>query len=39
MIFGLYYNLLSVPGCRSSGLFKAFNRHVLHKLNVKVLSP
>ncbi|XP_075738861.1 EGF domain-specific O-linked N-acetylglucosamine transferase isoform X3 [Rhipicephalus microplus] len=28
-----------VPGCRSSGLFKAFNRHVLHKLNVKVLSP
>ncbi|XP_075738865.1 EGF domain-specific O-linked N-acetylglucosamine transferase isoform X7 [Rhipicephalus microplus] len=29
----------TVPGCRSSGLFKAFNRHVLHKLNVKVLSP
>uniref|UniRef100_A0A224YNT3 EGF domain-specific O-linked N-acetylglucosamine transferase n=1 Tax=Rhipicephalus zambeziensis TaxID=60191 RepID=A0A224YNT3_9ACAR len=39
MIFGMYYNLPLVPGCHSSGLFKAFNRHVLHKLNVKVLSP
>ncbi|KAH7973971.1 hypothetical protein HPB49_007914 [Dermacentor silvarum] len=39
MIFGMYYNLPLVPGCHSSGAFKAFNRHVLHKLNVKVLPP
>ncbi|XP_070397474.1 EGF domain-specific O-linked N-acetylglucosamine transferase-like isoform X2 [Dermacentor albipictus] len=39
MIFGMYYNLPLVPGCHSSGVFKAFNRHVLHKLDVKVLPP
>ncbi|XP_075526515.1 EGF domain-specific O-linked N-acetylglucosamine transferase-like isoform X4 [Dermacentor variabilis] len=39
MIFGMYYNLPLVPGCHSSGAFKAFNRHVLHKLDVKVLPP
>lgn len=33
MIFGLYYNMPLIPGCRSSGLFRAFNRHLLHYLN------
>lgn len=35
MIFGLYYNMPLIPGCHGSGFFKAFNRHVLHKLHVK----
>ncbi|XP_077497353.1 EGF-domain O-GlcNAc transferase isoform X1 [Amblyomma americanum] len=39
MIFGMYYNLPLVPGCHASGVFKAFNRHVLHKLDIKVQPP
>ena len=27
-----------VPGCRKSGLFQAFNRHILHKLKVSQTS-
>ena len=34
MVFGLYYNMPLVPGCYKSGLFNAFNRHVLHKLGI-----
>lgn len=33
MIFGLYYNMPLVPGCQGSGLFRAFNRHLLLHLN------
>lgn len=32
MIFGLYYNTPVVPGCRSSGLFQAFNRFMTNSL-------
>lgn len=39
MIFGLYYNMPLVPGCSGSGLFRAFNRHVLHRLKVRVEPP
>ncbi|RWS31744.1 EGF domain-specific O-linked N-acetylglucosamine transferase-like protein [Leptotrombidium deliense] len=35
MIFGLYYNMPLIPGCLKSGVFRAFNRHVLHKLKIK----
>lgn len=35
MIDGLYYNTPLVPGCSKTGLFDAFNKHVLHKLNIK----
>lgn len=35
MIFGMYYNMPIVPGCSESGLFHAFNRHLLHRLNIK----
>lgn len=35
LITGLYYNMPLVPGCRGSGLFKAFNEHVMHRLKVK----
>ncbi|CAN8004720.1 unnamed protein product [Ixodes pacificus] len=39
MIFGLYYNMPLVPGCSGSGLFRAFNRHVLHRLGVAAKPP
>ncbi|XP_023239423.1 EGF domain-specific O-linked N-acetylglucosamine transferase-like [Centruroides sculpturatus] len=35
MIFGMYYNMSLIPGCYKSGLFHAFSKHVLHKLNIK----
>lgn len=34
MIGGLYYNTPLVPGCSKSGLFDAFNKHLLHKLKI-----
>ncbi|XP_054283091.1 EGF domain-specific O-linked N-acetylglucosamine transferase [Macrosteles quadrilineatus] len=34
MIFGLYYNTPLIWGCERSGLFHAFSRHVLHRLQV-----
>lgn len=34
MIHGLYYNTPLVEGCSKSGLFDAFNKHVLHKLGI-----
>ncbi|KAI6175900.1 hypothetical protein M3Y97_00740800 [Aphelenchoides bicaudatus] len=36
---GLYYNMPLVDGCSGSGLFRAFNRHVLHRLNIKQDGP
>ncbi|KAF2358576.1 Glycosyltransferase 61 [Trinorchestia longiramus] len=39
MIFGLYYNTPLVWGCEKSGLFRAFNRHVLHRLHVPTPAP
>lgn len=34
MIFGLFYNTPVVYGCEKSGLFHAFSRHILHRLNI-----
>lgn len=34
MVDGLYYNTPLVPGCSKSGLFDAFNKHVLHRLSI-----
>ncbi|XP_076362374.1 EGF-domain O-GlcNAc transferase isoform X3 [Tachypleus tridentatus] len=34
MIFGMYYNMPLVPGCQGSGLFHAFNRHIIHRLGI-----
>lgn len=34
MIYGLYYNMPLIRGCRRSGLFHAFNRHLLNELNI-----
>ncbi|RWS16710.1 EGF domain-specific O-linked N-acetylglucosamine transferase-like protein [Dinothrombium tinctorium] len=35
MIFGMYYNMPLIPGCQKSGVFHAFNRHILYKLKIK----
>lgn len=34
MIFGLYYNSPIIYGCEKSGLFDAFSKHVLHRLEI-----
>lgn len=34
MIFGLYYNTPIIYGCDSSGLFRAFSQHILHRLQI-----
>ncbi|XP_027215871.2 EGF domain-specific O-linked N-acetylglucosamine transferase isoform X1 [Penaeus vannamei] len=34
MIFGLYYNTPIIWGCENSGLFHAFSRHILHRLDI-----
>ncbi|CAH1183795.1 unnamed protein product [Phaedon cochleariae] len=34
MIFGLYYNTPIIYGCEKSGLFDAFSKHILHRLQV-----
>ena len=39
MIYGIYYNMPLIPGCHRSGLFHAFNRHLIHKLNIKAIVP
>ncbi|KAI6221070.1 EGF domain-specific O-linked N-acetylglucosamine transferase [Aphelenchoides besseyi] len=36
---GLYYNMPLVDGCVGSGLFRAFSRHLLHRLNVAQVGP
>jgi len=36
MVFGMYYNMPLIPGCHGSSLFKAFNRHILHRLDTPV---
>lgn len=36
MIFGLYYNTPIIYGCEKSGLFSAFNKHILHRLKIPV---
>lgn len=35
MIYGLYYNMPLIPGCANSGIFRAFNRHLLFHLQLK----
>jgi protein O-GlcNAc transferase len=39
MIYGIYYNMPLIPGCHKSGLFHAFNRHLIHRLNIKAIIP
>ncbi|XP_054161345.1 uncharacterized protein LOC128959425 [Oppia nitens] len=39
MIYGIYYNMPLIPGCHKSGLFRAFNRHLIERLNIKVVVP
>ncbi|XP_069499899.1 EGF domain-specific O-linked N-acetylglucosamine transferase isoform X2 [Ambystoma mexicanum] len=34
MRFGLFYNTPLISGCHSTGLFRAFSQHALHRLNV-----
>ncbi|KAJ9592753.1 hypothetical protein L9F63_015591 [Diploptera punctata] len=34
MIFGLYYNTPIIWGCEKSGLFHAFSKHILHRLQI-----
>ncbi|XP_066283949.1 EGF domain-specific O-linked N-acetylglucosamine transferase-like [Branchiostoma lanceolatum] len=36
---GLYYNLPLVPGCKNSGLVRAFSRHVLYRLGIDHGQP
>lgn len=36
MIFGLYYNTPLIYGCKKSGLFHAFSKHILHRLKIPV---
>ncbi|XP_030755069.1 EGF domain-specific O-linked N-acetylglucosamine transferase [Sitophilus oryzae] len=36
MIFGLYYNTPLIYGCRKSGLFHAFSKHMLHRLKIPI---
>lgn len=35
MRLGLYYSTPITPGCRNSGLFKAFNRHILSGMGIE----
>lgn len=35
MIYGLYYNMPLIPGCANSGIFRAFNRHLLFHLKMR----
>ncbi|XP_035677616.1 EGF domain-specific O-linked N-acetylglucosamine transferase-like isoform X1 [Branchiostoma floridae] len=39
MAFGLYYNIHLVPGCKNSGLVRAFSRHVLYRLGIDHGQP
>ncbi|XP_044741640.1 EGF domain-specific O-linked N-acetylglucosamine transferase [Chrysoperla carnea] len=34
MIFGLFYNTPLISGCEKSGLFHAFSKHILHRLQI-----
>ena len=34
MVYGLYYNMPLIQGCKRSGLFHAFNRHLLNGLGI-----
>ncbi|KAL1512998.1 hypothetical protein ABEB36_002486 [Hypothenemus hampei] len=36
MIFGLYYNTPLIYGCKKSGLFHAFSKHILHRLKIPI---
>ncbi|CAG9768926.1 unnamed protein product [Ceutorhynchus assimilis] len=36
MIFGLYYNTPLIYGCKKSGLFHAFSKHILHRLQIPI---
>lgn len=34
MVFGMYYNMPLISGCSGSGVFHAFNRHLMHRLEI-----
>jgi protein O-GlcNAc transferase len=36
---GLFYNMPVVPGCSGSGLFRAFAKHIHHRLGVTQHGP
>lgn len=35
MIYGIYYNMPLIHGCAKTGLFRAFNQHLLDRLNIQ----
>ncbi|XP_072438618.1 EGF domain-specific O-linked N-acetylglucosamine transferase isoform X1 [Chiloscyllium punctatum] len=39
MRYGLFYNTPLVPGCFSTGMFRAFSQHVLFRLNITQERP
>ncbi|ELU12341.1 hypothetical protein CAPTEDRAFT_168806 [Capitella teleta] len=39
MRYGLYYNMPLIPGCQGSSFFRAFNQHILHRLNITQDGP
>ncbi|KAI0240491.1 EGF domain-specific O-linked N-acetylglucosamine transferase [Lamellibrachia satsuma] len=39
MRYGLYYNMPLIPGCKKSGMLRAFSQHVLHRLNATQEGP
>ncbi|CAD5115508.1 DgyrCDS4475 [Dimorphilus gyrociliatus] len=39
MRYGLYYNTPLIPGCRTTGLFKAFSKFLIHRLNITSRGP
>lgn len=39
MRYGLFYNTPLISGCHSTGLFRAFSQHVLHRLNITQEGP
>lgn len=36
---GIYYNMPLIDGCQGSGLFHAFTRHFLYRLNISQNGP
>lgn len=39
MRYGLYYNMPLIPGCHGSSFFRAFNQHLLRRLQVQQDGP
>lgn len=39
MIRGMYFNMVVIPGCYGSSLFKAFSAHLVHRLHIPQEGP